>query len=82
MSRSRKPHCMDLLRNAGKALLRYRHPGRYQAIPFSQIRAGADILVASKDIDLRIEAFTLHPEDFDYPFFTLAREIEKCGIEV
>jgi predicted nucleotidyltransferase len=48
----------------------------------SRIREGGDILLASKDIDLRIETVTLHPEDFDRPFFTLAREIERTGVEV
>ena len=48
----------------------------------SRIREGGDILLASKDIDLRIETVTLHPDDFDRPFFTLAREIERTGVEV
>ena len=47
----------------------------------SRIREGGDILLASKDIDLRIETVTLHSEDFDRPFFTLGREIERTGIE-
>ena len=47
----------------------------------SRIREGGDILLASKDIDLRIETVTLHPGDFDRPFFTLAREIERTGVE-
>ncbi|MDO8648864.1 MAG: nucleotidyltransferase domain-containing protein [Candidatus Peregrinibacteria bacterium] len=47
----------------------------------SRIREGGDILLASKDIDLRIETVTLHPSDFDRPFFTLAREIERTGVE-
>jgi hypothetical protein len=25
---------------------------------------------------------TLHPDDYDRPFFTLAREIEQTGVEV
>ncbi len=48
----------------------------------SRIREGGDILLTSKDIDLRIETVTLHPEDFDRPFFGLGREIERTGIEV
>ena len=48
----------------------------------SRIREGGDILLVSKDIDLRIETVTLHPEDLDRPFFTLAREIERTGVEV
>jgi uncharacterized protein len=54
------------------------------ADPFgsSQTEEGGDILLASKDIDLRIETVCLHPEDFSAPFFTLAREIERTGIEV
>jgi predicted nucleotidyltransferase len=47
----------------------------------SRVREGGDILLASKDIDLRIESVTLHPDDFDRPFFTLAREIERTGVE-
>jgi len=41
-----------------------------------------DIHLASMDIDPRIETVTLHPEDFSRPFFTLAREIERTGLEV
>lgn len=48
----------------------------------SRIREGGDILLASKDIDFRIETVTLHPADFDRPLFTLAREIERTGVEV
>lgn len=48
----------------------------------SRIREGGDILLASKDIDVRIETVTLHPDDFSRPFFTLAREIERTGVEV
>lgn len=48
----------------------------------SRIREGGDILLASKDIDPRIETVTLHPEDFGRPFFRLAREIERTGVEV
>jgi uncharacterized protein len=48
----------------------------------SRIREGGDILLVSKEIDLRIEPVTLHPDDFDRPFFTLGREIERHGVEV
>lgn len=48
----------------------------------SRISEGGDILLASKDIDIRIETVTLRPGDFDRPFFTLGREIERTGIEV
>lgn len=48
----------------------------------SRVREGGDILLASKDIDLRIQTVTLHPEDFSRPFFTLAHEIERTGVEV
>jgi predicted nucleotidyltransferase len=41
-----------------------------------------DIHLASMDIDLRVETVTLRPEDFKRPFFTLAREIERTGVEV
>lgn len=47
----------------------------------SRIREGGDILLASKDIDIRIETVTLHPEDFSRPFFTLGHEIEKTGVD-
>ncbi|MBI1812452.1 nucleotidyltransferase domain-containing protein [Candidatus Peregrinibacteria bacterium] len=47
----------------------------------SQLEEGVDIHLASMDIDLRVETVTLHPEDFDRPFFTLAREIERTGVE-
>ena len=48
----------------------------------SRIREGGDVLLLSKHIDLRIETVTLHPEDFERPFFTLAREIERTGVDV
>jgi hypothetical protein len=47
----------------------------------SRVREGGDVLLASKEIDLRIETVTLRPEDFDRPFFSLAREIERTGVE-
>lgn len=47
----------------------------------SRIREGGDIFLAGKDIDLRIETVTLHPEDFNRPFFTLGRELERTGVE-
>ncbi|MBI3816102.1 nucleotidyltransferase domain-containing protein [Candidatus Peregrinibacteria bacterium] len=39
------------------------------AFDSSRIHEGGTILLASKDIDLRIETVTLHPEDFQRPFF-------------
>jgi predicted nucleotidyltransferase len=48
----------------------------------SRIREGGDILLASKDIDVRIETVALHPEDFERPFFALGSEIERTGVEV
>lgn len=48
----------------------------------SQMDENVDIFLASKDIDLRIETVTLHSEDFQQPFFTLGREIERTGVEV
>jgi predicted nucleotidyltransferase len=48
----------------------------------SRIREGGDILLASKDIDARIETVALHPEDFEQPFFALGSEIERTGVEV
>ncbi len=48
----------------------------------SRIEEGGDILLASKDIDARIETVTLHPEDFNRPFFTLGMELERTGVEV
>ena len=41
-----------------------------------------DIHLAGMDVDMRVETVTLHPEDFQRPFFTLAREIERTGIDV
>ena len=53
-------------------------------LPFlpSRIKEGSSILHTSKDIDIRIETVTLHPEDFSRPFFTFARGIEQTGVEV
>ena len=48
----------------------------------SRLREGSDILLASKDVDPRIEPVTLHPDDFARPYFALAREIERDGVEV
>ena len=48
----------------------------------SRIREGGDILLAGKDVDLRIETVTLHPADLDRPLFALGREIEWYGVEV
>lgn len=48
----------------------------------SRISEGGDIFLVSKEIDIRIETVTLHPEDLLRPFFTLGREIERTGIEV
>ncbi len=48
----------------------------------SQLEEGVDIHLASMDVDLRIETVTLHPEDFQRPFCTLAREIERTGADV
>ncbi|OIO53023.1 hypothetical protein AUJ46_06400 [Candidatus Peregrinibacteria bacterium CG1_02_54_53] len=48
----------------------------------SQMEENVDIFLASKEIDMKIETVTLHPEDFSRPFFTLAREIERTGVEV
>jgi predicted nucleotidyltransferase len=48
----------------------------------SRIRESGDILLASKEIDPRIETVTLHPDDFDRPFFGLGTEIERTGVEV
>lgn len=35
-----------------------------------------------RDIDARIAPIALHPSDFRDPYFPLAKEIEKHGIEV
>lgn len=48
----------------------------------SRMREGGDILLASKDVDLRIETICLHPSDLQRPFFALAHELERTGIEV
>jgi len=41
-----------------------------------------EFLLASKDIDLRIETVCLHPKDFENKYFTLAQEIKRYGIPV
>lgn len=48
----------------------------------SRMREEGEILLASKDIDLRIETVSLHADDMQRPFCALAREIESTGIEV
>lgn len=48
----------------------------------SQMQENVAVFCLSKDINLRIETVTLHSEDFDQPFFTLGREIERTGVEV
>lgn len=48
----------------------------------SRIREGGDILLASKDVNIHIATVTLHPDDFNRPFFTLGSEIERTGVEV
>ena len=48
----------------------------------SQLEEGVDIHLASMEIDMRVETVTLHPDDFQRPFFTLGREIERTGVEV
>jgi len=40
------------------------------------------ILLASQDVVLRIEALTLHPRDRTCPFFALAHQVERTGVEV
>ena len=47
----------------------------------SRLEEGTDILLLSKNIDVRIETVTLHPDDFKRPFFTLVGEIERTGME-
>ena len=47
----------------------------------SKHEENVEFLWASKDIDLRIETVTLHPEDFQNKYFTLAKEIERYGVE-
>jgi predicted nucleotidyltransferase len=34
------------------------------------------------DIDVRIEPVSLHPDDFEKPYFALPREIQRTGVEV
>lgn len=47
----------------------------------SQMQENVDVFLTSMEIDLKIETVTLHPEDFDQPFFTLGKEIERTGVE-
>lgn len=48
----------------------------------SRLDEGSEILLAGKDIDMRIQTVTLHLEDFDRPFFGLGKELERTGVEV
>ncbi len=48
----------------------------------SRLDEGSEILLASKDIDIRIQTVTLYREDFDRPFFGLGKELERTGVEV
>ena len=35
-----------------------------------------------RDIDVRVEIICFHPEDFKNKYFTLAKEVERYGVEV
>ncbi|TSC57382.1 MAG: DNA polymerase, beta-like protein region [Candidatus Peregrinibacteria bacterium Greene0416_19] len=39
-------------------------------------------LLMGNHVNLRIETVCLHPADFQNKYFTLAREIERTGVEV
>lgn len=41
-----------------------------------------EFLLEGKKIDMRIQTVCLHPLDFDNPYFTLAKEIQRYGIAV
>lgn len=47
----------------------------------SQMEERVDIHLAGMDIDMRVETVALRPDDLKRPFFTLAREIERTGVE-
>lgn len=48
----------------------------------SKHEENVEFLLASKDVDLRIETVCLHPEDFENKYFTLAQEVRRYGIPV
>jgi predicted nucleotidyltransferase len=52
--------------------------------PFRETRheENMEIRRARWDIDVRIEPFCLHPEDFQNKYFGLAQEIKRTGVEV
>ncbi|MDD5055760.1 MAG: nucleotidyltransferase domain-containing protein [Candidatus Peribacteraceae bacterium] len=39
-----------------------------------------EFLLEGKKVDMRIQTVCLRPEDFQNPYFTLAKEVEKYGI--
>jgi predicted nucleotidyltransferase len=48
----------------------------------SRIDERVDVHLASMEIDHRVETITLRPDDLQIPFFALAGEIRRTGIEV
>ncbi len=41
-----------------------------------------EFLLEGKKVDMRIQTVCLHPADFDNPYFTLAKEVQRYGIAV
>lgn len=39
-----------------------------------------EFLLEGKKVDMRIQTVCLHPMDFENPYFTLAKEVERYGI--
>lgn len=52
--------------------------------PFAAFRHAEHVAVSKYrwDIDLRIEAFCLHPEDLENRYSTIAQEVKQYGIDV
>lgn len=52
--------------------------------PFADTRHEENMFFRNicSDIDARIEPFTLHPDDFGKPYFSLPYEVEREGVEV
>lgn len=53
-------------------------------MPFAKSRHEENVAMRRLcwDIDVRIEPFCLHPDDFGKPYFWLPYEVERTGMEV
>lgn len=52
--------------------------------PFAETRHEENMVFRRirRNIDSRIEPFTLHPDDFKKPYFALPYEVEREGMEI